>query len=858
GGASVLSVSTEQEEVEVGAEVTLNIPTSGSGRVLVSLENGTRVVKADWVQPKGDTTAYTFTATPEMAPGIYANVTLLQPHASTENDHPIRMYGVLPISVIDPTTKLSPEIETPDVFEPESTATVTVRETGGRPMTYTLAIVDEGLLGLTRFETPDLWGGFYAREALGVRSWDLYDLVAGAYGGALEGMIAIGGDGMAEEVKPPKANRFPPMVRFEGPFELEDGATATHEIDIPQYIGEVRVMVVAGADGAFGRAERSVKVKRPLMVLAGLPRVLGPQEELDLPISVFALEDNIKDVTVEVEVEGPLALIGSDTRSLTFTQSGDQTVDFSLKVASELGVGRVHVTATSGDQVAEQTIEIDVRHPGSEAVSVLGGEIGPGQDWGAMLAPVGLVNTNTAMLELSRVPPMDLDRQLDSLIRYPHGCVEQTTSAAFPQLYLTNLLDLPATRQAEVRNNTNAAISRLKRFQTRSGGFAYWPGMPGADDWGSSYAGHFLVEAERAGYLLPSGVKADWISYQKDMANRWVRDDGRSDLEQAYRLYTLALAGQPAMGAMNRLKSISMSDSATWRLAAAYQLAGQPEVARALAKGLSTDVAAYTELTGTYGSDLRDEAMILEASVLIGLDSGVLARSVSAALTANAHSTQTTAYALLALARFAGADQGSPLSYAWSVGTASDEGTLSKPFTQIPLSQLNGRLSVSNSGATPLFVRVIQRGLPEVGKDEASASGMEMTVTYRDGNDKPLDPLNLPQGTDFEAVITVRNPTASRLDELALTQIVPSGWEIHSESSGIGEDYEYREVRDDRVHTYFDLAANTAVTFTVNLHASYQGEYYLPPVHVEAMYDPTIHAREMGQWIKVVEDVPEG
>lgn len=858
GGASVLSLSTEQESVEVGQEVTLNIPTSGTGRVLVSLESGTRVITADWVEPKGDTTTYTFTATPEMAPGVYANVTLLQPHASTENDHPIRMYGVQPISVIDPSTKLSPEIETAAVFEPGSTATVTVRETSGRPMTYTLAIVDEGLLGLTRFETPSLWDGFYAREALGVRSWDLFDLVAGAYGGALEGMLAIGGDGMAEEVTPPKANRFPPMVRFEGPFELEDGATATHDVDIPQYIGAVRVMVVAGDAGAFGSAERSVKVKRPLMVLAGLPRVLGPQEELDLPISVFALEDDIKDVTVEVEVEGPLELLGGDTRALTFRQTGDQTIDFGLKVAGALGVGRVHVVATSGDHVAEQTIEIDVRHPGTEAVAVLGGEIAPGEDWGAMLSPIGLVNTNSAMLELSRVPPMDLDRQLDGLIRYPHGCVEQTTSGAFPQLHLTSLLELPAGRQIEVRNNINAAIGRLKRFQTRSGGFAYWPGMPGADDWGSSYAGHFLIEAERAGYLLPSGVKADWIGHQQDMANRWVREGDRSDLEQAYRLYTLALAGQPAMGAMNRLRSIQLSDSAQWRLAAAYQLSGQPEVARQLAKSAAMAVSETHELTGTYGSPLRDRAMILEASVLIGLDSTALARTVSAALTQGAHSTQSTAYALLALARFAGADRSSPLAYTWSVGTASDTGTLSKPITQLPLSQLSGRLSVQNSGTTPLFARVIQRGLPEVGKDEASASGLELTVTYRDGNNKPVDPQTLEQGTDFEAVITVRNPTNSRLDELALTQIVPSGWEIHSESSGTGESYDYREVRDDRVHTYFDLAGSAEVTFTVNLHASYQGEFYLPPVHVEAMYNPTLHAREMGQWIAVVEDVPEG
>ena len=207
--------------------------------------------------------------------------------------------------MVNPQTRLQPVLEVPEVMAPLAASTVTVREATGRPMAYTLAVVDEGLLGLTRFETPNPWDHFYAREALAVRTWDLYDDVLGAYGAAMERMLAIGGDEAAVSAQGRRANRFPPMVRFLGPFRLAAKAAGTHRIEIPQYVGAVRVMVVAGRDGAFGAAEKSAFVRRPLMLLATLPRVLGPEESVALPVSVFALEPKVKDVALVGHDLGP-------------------------------------------------------------------------------------------------------------------------------------------------------------------------------------------------------------------------------------------------------------------------------------------------------------------------------------------------------------------------------------------------------------------------------------------------------------------------------------------------------------------------------------------------------------------------
>ncbi|GDX82921.1 hypothetical protein LBMAG42_47320 [Deltaproteobacteria bacterium] len=866
GGASVLAVTSDTKKTEVGKPITLSFPMAKGSRALVSLETGAKVLDMKWVEPSGsgDVTTFTFDATPEMAPGVYANVTVVQPYGTKANDAPIRLYGIVPIEVFDPGTKLTPKIATASVFAPESTALVSVSEAAGRTMTYTLAVVDEGLLGLTRFQTPDAWGTFYQRKALGVRSWDLFDMVAGAYGGALDSTLGVGGDGEGLAGKQPQAQRFKPMVAYLGPFTLAAGETKKHEVKIPQYVGEVRVMVVAGHDGAYGAAEQSVPVKKPLMVLASLPRVLGPKEEVELPISVFALEAKVKDVTVTVDVEGPLSIVGEKKRTLKFANIGDKLSMFKLVVGDTVGVVKVHVTATGGGETAKQDVELDVRHPGSPETRVLSQAVKPGATWNVDVALPGLPGTNESTLELSRVPPLELDRRLDDLIAYPHGCIEQTTSSVFPQVYLSQLTELSPAYAKEVESNVKAGITRLRSFQNADGGFGYWPGEA-SNEWGSTYAGHFLVEAERAGYSLPSGMRSGWLKYQHERANRWVKDHERSDLEQAYRLYTLALAGQPDIGAMNRLKEVNLTPAARWRLGAAYLLAGQKATAQAVIAKVGVDVTPYHELSGTFGSQLRDQAMILEATVLMGdLDKASrLAGIVSNGLTADGFmSTQESAYALVAMARFAGMGGVSEsMSASWSLdGSAAKEVSTTRPVVLQTLSVKQAgtpKVSVTNKGAKPLFARVVTRGIPAIGNESAEAKGLTLVVEYLTPQGEAVDVSGTEHGADLIAHVTVTNTSGMKLDELALSEVFPSGWQINGAEPGRGEGYDYRDVRDDRVYTYFDLAPGAAAEFKVPVNASYAGKYYLPAVTVGAMYDASVVARQPGQWI-VVAGMPQG
>ena len=695
GGASMLTFSANKTKYNVGENVDINFPSSKDGRALVSIESGSKVLDAYWVETEKDETNFSFKVTEEMTPNIYVNITLVQPHLYTANDLPIRLYGVIPILVEDPNTKIQPVLNMPKILAPEENVSLNVKEQNGKAMTYTIAMVDEGLLDLTRFKTPDPWKSFYAREALGVKTWDMYDFVIGAFGGKIAQLFSIGGDGEAVGAQGNKANRFKPMVKFLGPFHLESGDNKTHTFKMPRYVGSVRTMVIAGQDEAYGFTEKTTPVRKPLMVLATLPRVVGPGESVKLPVTVFAMEKHVKNVSVEVKTNGYFT--GSAKQNITFNEVGDQVVNFDLEVAKKLGVGKVKVIVRSGKEKAEYDIEIDVRNPNPPVVDYVDAVIESGQSWNTDYSPIGISGTNKGTLELSNIPPIDFGRRLKYLTQYPHGCVEQTTSGAFPQLFLSSVMDVDAKMKVKISNNIKGAIKRLKTFQQPNGGLGYWPNANTANDWGTSYAGHFMLEAEKKGYSLPVGFKNNWVKYQKKAARNWSPASKNNkyyyksqDLVQAYRLYTLALAKKPALGAMNRLREqTNLSLQAKWRLAAAYVLAGQPEVAKKLTNNLTTSISPYSEMSYSYGSSFRDEAMILETMSLMKQRSKAvsLMKKVSEALTSSRWmSTQTTAYCLIAMSKFAGNDATSKeLKFTYNIGKGNINGATKKAVAQIDM-----------------------------------------------------------------------------------------------------------------------------------------------------------------------------
>ena len=875
-GIKMLAFSLDKDSYEIGETATAIIPAAAGGRALVSLENGSTVLQQQWleVSDQGDT-KLTFKITPEMAPNVYLHISLLQPHAQTVNDLPIRMYGIAPVFVTNRQTILQPQIKMPEVLRPETDFNVTVSEKSGKPMTYTLAIVDDGLLDLTNFKTPDPWNEFYAREALGIRTWDMYDDVLGASGGRYSSLFSTGGDASLKPADA-KANRFKPVVKFIGPFYLAKGKQQTHTLKLPMYVGSVRAMVVAGQDGAYGNAEKTAFVRTPLMLLSTLPRVLSTQEEITVPVNVFAMENQVKNVTVSLEASGAgVQITGNRQQSLTFDQPGDQLAYFTLKTGSKTGKATIHLTASGNGQQTKETIEIEVRNPNPVVTLRNSQWIEAGQEAELSYTLAGSSSANNQVqLEVSRIPSVDISRRFDFLYNYQHHCTEQLTSKALPLLFVSQFKAVDEQEAEKIKTNVQEAIRQIYARQLPYGGFVYWPGNAVADEWITSYTGMFLTLAQEKGYAVHPNVLNKWKRFQRAAAQNWRMPQEasnwqiwQSELQQAFRLYTLALAGAPEYGAMNRMKEQpGLSIQAKWRLAAAYALTGKMKPAGELVYNAETTVIPYSSMNLIYGSSDRDEAMILETLILMKRDRDALqqAKKVSQNLAQeNWFSTQSTAFALMAMGRLAEQLSGT-LDFTWNWNGKQQPAVKSAKAVfekEIATSPKSGTVSVKNKGKGALSVDLITRTQLLNDTLPAIADNIRLDVKYTDMAGSPISVEDIRQGTDFMSAVTLSNISGtSDYSNLALTHIIPSGWEIYNErmivpeasSSNSNEantpessagKYTYKDIRDDRVLTYFDLRRGESKTFTVRLQATYAGNFILPAIQCEAMYDAAVQAR---------------
>ncbi|MDR2424173.1 MAG: Ig-like domain-containing protein [Prevotellaceae bacterium] len=867
-GATMLMFASDKETYNVGETAVIKFPSTNTARALISIENGTKTLQNYWVNCLDGETAIEIKTAPDMTPNVYVSITLVQPHAQAQNDLPIRLFGVIPLKVEDPASKLKPVLTAPETIRPSEKYKITVSESSGIPMTYTLAVVDEGLLDLTRFKTPNPWHSFYAKEALGVNTWDMYEFLIGAYGGHIEQMFAIGG-GDAAAANRTKVNRFKPVVRFIGPFTIDKGQKQTHELEMHNYIGSVRIMVVAGNKNAYGVAEKTVAVKQPLMALATLPRVLAPGEEINLPVTIFALDSKIDKVDVSLETND-LFVAEETGQSLQFSATGEKTTTFKVKVKEKIGAGKVKIIATSGNERSVHETDILVRTSNPSIISVQSAVMEAGKKITLNANLPGMEGTNTARIEASTIPPLNLGKRLEYLIRYPHGCLEQTTSAAFPQLYLNSVFELSERDKTNASYNVKAALGKLKDF-FYDGGFAYWTGDRACNEWATNYAGDFLLEAEKKGFALPAGMKQEWIKFQQKKARIWTANADADNLIQAYRLYTLAKAKTPEQGAMNRLKDDkTLSSQARWVLAAAYALAGQPEVGITMIENADVNVKEYTNaFTETFGSSTRDMAMILDALILTKRETQAfeVVETLSKRLNSDIWlSTQSTAYALMGISRYAESmtknDKSITLEYAID-GKTNKIDSKKQVWTADAGKISSGKFEVENKSKNTVFVQITTSGQPAAGQESEHENKIKIDVNFVDRNNNPINCTKIKQGTDFKAVVSVTNLSPSRetYTNLALTEIFPSGWEIGNDRLyGLdvkkSNSYDYCDIRDDRVYIYFGLNHNTEAkkTFTVSLNAAYIGKFYLPAFKVEAMYDGTIAANTKGQWVEVVKN----
>ena len=852
GAPAQLSMKATAESYQVGEKIMVTFPANNKAKALVTVEANDRVLQTMVVDNLGEEGKVEIPATEEMIPNAYVYVSLIQPH-DADNDLPIRLYGVVPVKVENKKLQLKPNIQIPETANTKKKLDVKISEAAGQSMTYTLAIVDEGILGLTNFKTPNPYGYFNSKQALSVRTWDNYSSVVDAFSGELGSVYAIGGDGILnQEVTLDK--RFKAYAVTLGPFELKAGETNTHSFEVPQCSGALRFMVVAKGNGkAFGSAEKRMTVMDPINLYPSAPRVVAPGDELNLKVQVQAPTMKNKSLAVKFDNKN-LEPIGSLPTTVQIDGDGEGLIAVRTNIPKTLGNAELKLSVTGDGYTAESSTLMPIRMPYADRHNTITQEIGAGQSVTIPFNLVGMAGMQQGKITVSSLLPVDLFGRIDYLMDYPHGCLEQTTSKAFPQLYLNYVAQLDDKDKEKIHNNVEWTITNLKTFQKSDNSLTCWPSGHYSDPWAEIYALHFLVEANKQGYDVPQYFLDGLLKYQADRAKQWKKnvDSSWDETVQAYRLFVLALADKAEMGAMNRFKELEMKYDLTKALAAgAFAQIGKTNIAQKLLPNLE-EGKQLSDYYYSFGSRTRDLAFFTYVQMLCDVDQTTVQNNINEVcrmLSSNRWmDTQSTAFSLFVLGKYAEKMNVNNTNLSATVKANGEERTLNTNMASVGYSFTpklgDNTVEVKNNTDQKIMVNLFTKtAVAEYDMNE-NGNVIKMTVNYYDKNGNPVNLSSLNAGTDLRVQITVKNQSDWRVTDLALSYYLPSGWELVNDRLNdemIGNDgAKHIDLRDDRAYFYFDLYSGAKKTFTLKANATYEGNYMIPAVRCEDMYNNEI------------------
>lgn len=865
-----LKIESEQKKYAVGDTAKIIFEGTKGAKALVTVEKKGVVSERKWIDAGEIKNIFELSVTEDMFPNAYVNIRLFQDYNTLDNDRPLRLYGAVPIVVENESKKLNIKIDAPENIKPNEKFTVKVKNLSETKMDYTVAVVDEGILEITGFKTPDPYGYFYQKLGMQVFSYDNYSEIIGRTFGDVHQILKTGGDGFVNETAMTKSaqrmknmgiedvQRFKPVALFKGVLTTDEKGEGEIEFAIPDYIGAVKVMVV-GADGEkYGSAEKEIVVKAPVVMQSSLPRNLKYGDEFIVPVSVFALEEEVGEVKVTLDFMGDI-----QTQTVSFDEKGDKTVYFNVKTGEYIGNGKIKISAVSKIYNYEEETDININSNNPYIYINEIKNLEAGKEISFTQPENFIKGSAEGKITVSNAPILSVDHRIQELIRYPYGCVEQTVSAVFPQIYIDMLTHSNKFDREKIIGNVNAAVGKLSRLQMYDGSFPYWP-QGDTDIWATVYTGHFLTEAKARGYYIPEDMYNRVVSYEKEL----VRNNNISLETKVYALYVLALGDVPEISQMNLIYENyfdKLSTTGKWYLAAAYNLAGEEKLSKDTAEKLSLvpDKMSEEYERYSYGSELRDKAVILNAYYnIFDRPEENLYKEVLTKLQSNQWlSTQSMGQALAALAHMKDSSTGKDIAGIIDIDGKQTEFTTENGIFEytVPENVKDIKVISKDNG----YINYYWEGVPVNYEGENISETVKLTRNYYDEEGNPInekDILSLSSGKSFWLEIKVLPADSVKeyihVDNMALTQVLPSGWEIENiravngqypnwVEERIRDTYvDYEDIRDDRVMWFFDYNNYNqgGQSFFVKINAVTKGKFDFPGTTAEAMYDNSCRA----------------
>ncbi|HEB7538503.1 TPA: hypothetical protein RZH60_001265 [Campylobacter coli] len=839
---SSLKIKSDKNKYKIGQSAKIEFESVAGAKALITLSSNSKIIDRFVMDTQDESTSIELAMKKEYAPNIYVSVSLFQDYNKIDNDRALRLFGVIPLYVEDENTKLDLELKTPDKILPNSDFEIEIQSKDKRAFNYTVAIVDEGLLDLTDFKTPDIWKGFYAKTGFTLKTYDTYSQIIPKFTG---GDSVLGGL-RVDKNRDDSAQRFKPVALFNTPARSDETGFAKLKFKMPSYMGSVRVMVVANENDAYGSVSKDIQVSAPLVMLETLPRTLKIGDNFTLLTQIFKTENRIKNATLSVRSKNSLIKISPDTQTIDFKSATNLEVMMDANVSdNRIGKELLEFELKSEDYTYKNEIEIDIKPINAYTYENNTSLIKAGESKEFIIKDYILGTTN-ATLKLSPTPILDMDKRIKYLLNYPYGCIEQTTSAVLPQLFLDKF-STEFDKQKAI-NNINAAIERYSNFQTADGGFAYWQGGDESNAWGSNYAGMFLILAKQNGYFVPDSMYERWLKYEQNFVQKSVYRDYMMDIK-ANSLYLLAMAKKPNISEMNLLYDNlnTLSTEAKWQLAAAYKLAGVEDTAKQIASKISIEPDSKYSFY-TYGSLVRDEAIIANAyKQIYGTNNEELLQKISDTLLSKDYlSTQSTGYALYALAM--GANLENMNENFMDATLKIDDQAYTINQNQMQIFSFNDEKAIVSANKD-IFVSFGVEGV-KASENPAFSNKISLDRAFYDEKGNKISPSEIGSGQTFYMRISVGlNEGANYVSNIALTQILPSGWEVsntllddNTPSFIKNSNYDFIDVRDDKIMWFFGLNKNRTHHFYIKLNAITPGSYTLSGAYAEAMYDDTYRA----------------
>ncbi len=850
-----LKIESDKKEYRIGEKAQIKFEGEKGNKALITLEKSGEIIKRYWKEVEDSTNIVEIDVDKDLFPNGYVTVALFQNYEKSNNDRPIRLYGAVPIIVKDESKKIKINLDTPVVLKPNEKFRIDIE--ADRKMDYTISVVDEGLLQITNYSAPNPYNYFYQKEGLQLSAYDNYSEIIGRTFGDIHQVLTAGGDNYLMSAPRmdkamnsfgfEKSERFEPLAIYKGVLTTDEEGRGSVNLELPNYTGAVRVMVTGASGESYGVAQKTLEVKAPIITDISMPRVLKVGDRFQVPVKVFATEDNLGEIDIEFEFLGK-----SYNEKLKLKNGESKDILFNVEVGDEIGNKEATLKIRSSNYTNEEKIKIDITS-NNPYIYINNVDFVTGEK--VFNFPTeSIKGSHKGKITISSAPILAIDNRLKELIRYPYGCVEQTVSTIFPQLFIDTLTDSKDISKEESIKNINGGISKLSSFQLADGSFSYWAGGSEGDLWATTYVGHFLVMAKERGYYVPESLYNSWLNFALNMS----RGNEYNLNLKTYLLYVLALGGEGQISEMNYIYDNNLKDlddTSKWYLASAYSLMGEGEIAKELADKFSREVKekAFDYYVDSYGSLLRDKAIVLNSYYTIygEIEKNLYEDIVSTLQSNNWLSTQSIGYSLISLAQVVKDSKDSEVS-----------GKIVVDGKEIDFKERSGVWEYSQESMKEvkilgenLYVNQYWEGIPINYSQSDESKNIKLERKFYGDNGEEIDVKSLNKGQSFYMELKVLPADDVQgyfyLDNIALTQIIPSGWEIENTrvlklnppqwivEKTSNNNLEYEDIRDDRVNFFFDFNNynKQGQSFFIKLNSVTVGNYKLPSAIAEGMYN---------------------